>query len=125
MGDCAHTVLCVDDEQGILQSLKRLLRKEEYRVLTASSGAEGLIVVINREAQSLRMNGNAIEVGKEVNHYFTNHVTERIVSSFESNASQIIRNYQAPEGTYDISATPLTGRFRGKGLILSLKQVKN
>ena len=275
MGDSTHTVLCVDDEQGILQSLRRLLRKEEYRVLTASSGAEGLrtleandvhlvisdhrmpqmsgteffaavkelypdtfriilsgytdvdsitesvnkghvykfflkpwndqslkleikqaldqydliqankrlhekvldqnealkktnenlemlvkertmelemqnqalelsqailedlplpiigvgaeglIVVINREAKSLCMNGNAIQVGKEVDHYFSTRVTEKIVSSLESNATQIIRNYQTSETTYEIITAPLTGRFRGKGVILSLKQVEN
>lgn len=37
-----HTVLCVDDEVNILHSLKRLLRKENYTLLTASSGKEGL-----------------------------------------------------------------------------------
>jgi response regulator RpfG family c-di-GMP phosphodiesterase len=36
------TVLCVDDENHILQSLKRLLRREGYRLLTAASGREGL-----------------------------------------------------------------------------------
>ena len=44
MNDCTHTVLCVDDEQNILNSLTRLLRKEGYRLLTAPSGAEGLEV---------------------------------------------------------------------------------
>ena len=37
-----RTVLCVDDEQNILSSLKRLLRKESYRLLTATSGQQGL-----------------------------------------------------------------------------------
>lgn len=37
-----YTVLCVDDEKNILNSLKRLLRKENYELLTASSGPEGL-----------------------------------------------------------------------------------
>lgn len=40
-----HTVLCVDDEINILNSLKRLLRKESYRLLTASSGPEGLEIL--------------------------------------------------------------------------------
>jgi hypothetical protein len=102
-----------------------LLRKEEYGVLTGSSGAEGLIVVINREAKSLCMNGNAIEVGNEVSHYFSTPVTEKMVSSLESNEAQIIRNYHASGTIYDITTTPLAGRFRGKGLILNLKQVKN
>ena len=45
MDDYKHTVLCVDDEEGILHSLKRLLRKEDYRLLTSSSGAEALKIL--------------------------------------------------------------------------------
>lgn len=37
-----HTVLCVDDEINILNALKRLFRKEGYRLLTTSSGADAL-----------------------------------------------------------------------------------
>jgi len=33
MNDHKHTVLLVDDEEKILHSLKRLLRKEDYRLL--------------------------------------------------------------------------------------------
>lgn len=36
------TILIVDDELNILNSLKRLLRKENYNILTANSGKEGL-----------------------------------------------------------------------------------
>lgn len=36
------TVLFVDDEINILNAIKRLLRKEDYTVITANSGAEGL-----------------------------------------------------------------------------------
>jgi len=45
MNTYRHTVLCVDDEINILHSLKRLLRKESYRLLTAKSGAEGLKIL--------------------------------------------------------------------------------
>ncbi len=45
------TILCVDDEENILASLKRLLRKESYRLLTASSGAEGLAILEKETAQ--------------------------------------------------------------------------
>jgi response regulator RpfG family c-di-GMP phosphodiesterase len=44
-----HTVLCVDDETNILQSLKRLLRKENYTLLTASSGKEGLELLTSHD----------------------------------------------------------------------------
>ena len=39
----------VDDEENILAVLKRQLRKEPYRVLTASSGAEGLRMLQENE----------------------------------------------------------------------------
>ena len=37
-----HTVLCVDDEINVLNALKRLFRKEGYKLLTTSSGADAL-----------------------------------------------------------------------------------
>jgi len=37
-----RTLLLVDDEPNILQSLKRLLRRGGYQILTAESGQEGL-----------------------------------------------------------------------------------
>ncbi|UGQ49131.1 HD domain-containing phosphohydrolase [Massilia endophytica] len=39
------TVLCVDDEPNILASLRRLFRSQNYRVLIAESGAQGLAVL--------------------------------------------------------------------------------
>jgi EAL domain-containing protein (putative c-di-GMP-specific phosphodiesterase class I)/FixJ family two-component response regulator len=36
------TLLLVDDEASIVSALKRLLRREEYQILGASSGAQGL-----------------------------------------------------------------------------------
>lgn len=39
------TLLLVDDEPSILSSLKRLLRNEGYRIVTAASGSEGLQVL--------------------------------------------------------------------------------
>jgi DNA-binding NtrC family response regulator len=38
----AQTVLCVDDEPGILAALRRVFRPYGYRVLTASSGEDAL-----------------------------------------------------------------------------------
>lgn len=43
--DRPHTVLCVDDEKNILNALKRLLRKENYRFLSTSSCSEALALL--------------------------------------------------------------------------------
>jgi response regulator RpfG family c-di-GMP phosphodiesterase len=273
MDDCKHTVLCVDDEEGILHSLKRLLRKEDYRLLTASSGAEalkvlegndvhlvisdqrmpqmsgteffaavkerypdtiriilsgytdvdsitesvnkghvykfflkpwndqslkleirqalnqydliqanrslnekilkqnealkktnenlevlvkertteleiqnqalelsrailedlglpivgvsaeGTIALFNREAKSISINGNSIEMGKDISDYFSTDAKEKMISALETGTTQIMQNYLISGVSYDVNVTPLSGRFRGKGVILSLKQV--
>ncbi len=49
------TILCVDDEEDILKTLTRLFRKEPFRVLTASSGKEGLNILKNTENIGLIM----------------------------------------------------------------------
>lgn len=45
MQDNNFTILCVDDEQSILNALRRLLRKEGYNLLFANSGKEGLDIL--------------------------------------------------------------------------------
>src|SRR5450830_1237056 len=40
-----RTLLLVDDEPNIVSALKRLLRRDDYRILTAHSGQEGLDVL--------------------------------------------------------------------------------
>jgi diguanylate cyclase (GGDEF)-like protein/PAS domain S-box-containing protein len=42
-----RVLLLVDDEPNITMSLKRLLRSDGYRILTASSGKEGLDILAN------------------------------------------------------------------------------
>ena len=51
MNDVRHTVLCVDDEQNILNALKRLLRKESYRLLTSNTGSGGLQILAENHVQ--------------------------------------------------------------------------
>jgi response regulator RpfG family c-di-GMP phosphodiesterase len=43
------SILCVDDESNILNTLRRLFRNEEYQVLTATSGEEGLAILKTTE----------------------------------------------------------------------------
>ena len=46
-----RVLLCIDDEISVLRSLKRLLRKEDYRVITASGGSEGLALLETHPVQ--------------------------------------------------------------------------
>ena len=51
MTDQKNAILCVDDEENILNSLKRLLRKEEYTLFTASGAREGLEIMKKENIQ--------------------------------------------------------------------------
>lgn len=42
-------ILIVDDEENILSALKRLFRKDNYQILTAESGEEGLRILDEQE----------------------------------------------------------------------------
>jgi DNA-binding NtrC family response regulator len=42
MSDPSRSLLLVDDEEYVLSALKRALRRDGYRILTAPSGVEGL-----------------------------------------------------------------------------------
>jgi len=47
----SETLLLVDDEAGILNSLKRLLRREGYRILTTTDPTEGLQLLATNDVQ--------------------------------------------------------------------------
>ena len=49
------SILCVDDEENVLRSLKRLFRTEAIPVLTATSGKEGLAILHSTENIGLIM----------------------------------------------------------------------
>ena len=46
-GTTPPTLLLVDDEESILSSLKRVFRRDGYRVFTATGGLEGLDILAN------------------------------------------------------------------------------
>ncbi len=88
-----RTLLCVDDEPSILSALRRLLRREPYRILTAANGEEGLAVLarepVHVVVSDYRMPGM---VGtaflREVRHRHPN--TVRVVLSGYADAHAIV-----------------------------------
>ena len=103
-----------------LELSRAILEDLTFPIIGVST--EGLIAVINREAESLSINGNDIEIGREINDYFSPKVKEKIISALQTNTTQTIKDYQISGIDYDIDVTPLSRRFRGKGVILSLRQ---
>ncbi|MBW1958401.1 MAG: response regulator [Deltaproteobacteria bacterium] len=46
-----QTILVVDDERLVLKSIKRVLRNENYNILTAESGDQGLLLLKDYDVQ--------------------------------------------------------------------------
>jgi len=86
-------ILCVDDEPNVLNAINRLLLDENYTVLTARSGQEGLDILRKTHVQLIiadyRMPSmNGIEFLREVRTYWPD--TIRIVLSGYADTTAIV-----------------------------------
>lgn len=74
MGD-TYTVLIVDDEDDFLSSIRRALRKEDYRVIVASRGREALRLLAENDvslvvSDYLMPEMDGIELAKKIHSGF-------------------------------------------------------
>ena len=98
---------------------------EDLPVPLIGVSVEGMIVLINRQAQSLLKSGKSIEIGKRVSDYFSNDMEEKMDKAMKSDTSQILKGYRLSGTSYDIDLMPLSGKFSGKGVVLSLRKLRN
>ena len=96
---------------------------EDFPLPIIGVSAEGGVVLINQETQALSFNGKSIEIGKELVDYFSTEAEEKMAGVIATDTTQTLKSYQLSGNAYDIYFTPLSGKFRGKGIILALKQV--
>ena len=96
---------------------------EDLPVPLIGVSIEGMIVLINRQAQSLSKNGKSIEIGKRLSDYFSNDMEEKMDEAIISDTSLTLKGYRLSGTSYDIDLIPLSGKFSGKGVVLSLREV--
>lgn len=94
MSDHQTRILCVDDERNVLRALERIFLDDDYEILTAASGEEGL-ELLNASPQvqvvisDFRMPGmNGVEFLKEV--FKTHPETIRIVLSGYADTAAVV-----------------------------------
>ncbi|WP_129125356.1 response regulator [Geomonas oryzae] len=94
MSDHQTRILCVDDERNVLRALERIFIDDDYEILTAASGEEGL-ELLNASPQvqvvisDFRMPGmNGVEFLKEV--FKTHPETIRIVLSGYADTAAVV-----------------------------------
>ncbi len=95
---------------------------EDLPLAIIGVSVEGMIVLINRRVQYLTGNCQGIELGKKLSEYFSCDVEEKMIDVLGSNTPQTLNGYQLSGNKYDIDFSPLSGRFLGKGVVLTLNQ---
>ncbi|MBW2062661.1 MAG: response regulator [Deltaproteobacteria bacterium] len=85
---------------------------------------DGMIVLINNEAQSLSVEGEDIQIGKNLKDYFGAEAEEKISSTISSEMSQTLEDRRISGEARHLIFTPLSGRFAGEGIILTLEHGK-
>lgn len=96
---------------------------EDLSIPIIGVSEEGMIVLINREAQSLSESGNGFAIGNRLIDYFSSEIDKKMAESLTNNLAQTLKGYQLSERVFDIDLVPLSGDFRGKGVVVTLKPV--
>ena len=84
-----YTVLCVDDEKNVLNSLRRLLRKESYTLITAGGGEEGLDILEKTDVQLVISDQRMPDMGGTE---FLSRVRELYPEYYSYHAHRLYRN---------------------------------
>lgn len=105
-----------------LELSRAILHDVPLPIIGVSS--EGIIAVINQEAQALSCNGHAIEVGGELAKYFPTDIQQNVAAALETNKTQSLEEYRLSDEAYNIDVSPFSERFRGRGVIMTLKRVE-
>lgn len=92
---------------------------ENVPVPIVGVSAEGTIVVLNQKAQQLSVNGVPVRIGRELVDYFEPAFQQDILGDLENAKAKVVEISSGPEGFHRIDVTPLSGRFKGRGVILT------
>ncbi|MCK5507196.1 MAG: PAS domain-containing protein, partial [Desulfobacterales bacterium] len=96
---------------------------EDLPVPVIGVSVEGMIVLINQQAQSLSKNGKSVEIGKRLSDYFSNEMEEKMDEAMMYSTTLVLNKYRLSGTNYHIDLTPLSGKFSGKGVVMSLREI--
>ena len=96
---------------------------EDLPIPIVGVSAEGMIVMINDQVKTLPSGDGGIEIGRELGDCFSADIQEEVMAVFATNKPKTVNGYRLSDETYNIDLVPLSGNFRDKGVIMTLRQV--
>ena len=94
---------------------------EDLPIPVMGISSEMMIVLINRQVETMSLNNHHIEIGKKLTDFFSSDVEEKIAGVLTGDISDTLTGYRISNAAYDLNFIPLSGRFRGKGVVMTLK----
>jgi len=79
-----------------------------------------IIVLINRNVETLSFKNENVKIGRRLSDYFSRNVEEKIAGVLTTYTCDTLTGYRISETMYDLNFAPLSGRFRGKGVVMTL-----
>ncbi len=94
---------------------------EDLPIPVLGISSEMMIVLINRKVEALLLDNNKhIEIGKKLTDFFSSEVEEKIAGVLTADTCKTLSKYRITDATYDLDFIPISGRFRGKGVVMTL-----
>lgn len=109
----------IEIQNQALELSRAILEDLPMPVMGISS--EMMIVMINRKVETLSPNNHNIEIGRKLSEFFSSDVEKKIADVLTADTSDSIAGYRISKTPYDLNFIPLSGRFRGQGVVMTLK----
>lgn len=105
-------------QNNVLELSRAML--EDMPVPIIGISADGMIVVTNLSAQSLAPNGHPIALGRQMSEFFSENLQQCVARVLESGKAVTVDEPLAEGRMHRVVTTPLSGRFRGRGVVLTV-----
>jgi CheY-like chemotaxis protein len=94
---------------------------EDMPIAVIGVSAEGSVALINREASNLPGMRACIAVGSELTDSMPPDLAVEIMKHMERPEISSLRGWPIGDAIYDIYLSPLSGRFQGRGIVVTMK----
>ena len=101
-----------------LQLSQAVLEELPYPVLCV--GSDNLIVLINKKVRDLFQQYDGGFIGEQAIDLFGQEIVSSIESTLSAGVSAVRKSQELLGGTYDIYLSPMSGQFKGQGVIISI-----
>jgi response regulator RpfG family c-di-GMP phosphodiesterase len=98
---------------------------EDVPIAVVGVGAEGIVAFINRETSRLAGSASSIAVGRDLADSVPPELAAEIMKNINIRETVHLEACRFGEALYDIGISALTGRFHGRGLVLTFSETKS